>query len=345
MSDSAISAKKRSAVVTVFLPTLIFLFFFIGTPVAAVLLIENAGGFIVFIGIVLGFILGLVFSVITYRKVYALSDFSEEKIFFRGSTLVKQSGKKESVINLSGEHISEINSGTSPTGLHLTTIEIYEGKKSIRIVGINYGFERAVQKFQDEMYIGNFPISPFEGLSASEVDATNPDALSFIDEVLALLWEYRNSDAAYRYHKNLPWNDDIKPEFSVVRVIQGESAYRENLSLIEKIKNSALYCVEESFNCLYINRDYLMICPSKKIDMKLKTRIFPLGVFPMRFIKEFRSAYRGSDHWEYIEIKGIDEGGKPHVEEVAFSVYYMEEYYKAKIMKRYLLRRNLAQEK
>lgn len=345
MTMPAIEAKKRSALVTVFLPTLIFLLFFIGTPVVLYQLVSDAGGGTVALGLFLGLVLGLVVSVITYRKVYALSDLMEEKLFFRGTMLIKQSGRREEAIDLSKEHISEIDAGISPTGLPLITIEIQEGKNTFRITGMNYSRERAIQKFQDQQYIGDFPISPYEGLSAHEVDAQNSEASAFIDEMVSLLWEYRNLDKGYRYHRSLPWDEEIKPQISAVRVIQAEDAYRENLSLIEHIKNSALYEVEESYNYLFINRDYLMICPSSKIDVKLKTRIVPLGVFPMEFKKEFRSAPKGSDLWEYIEIRGVDEKGASHVENVRFSIFYMKDYYKAKIMKRYLLRRNLVKEK
>jgi hypothetical protein len=226
----------------------------------------------------------------------------------------------------------------------LTTIAVHGESKPMRIVAMNYEYDRAVQAFPDPRYIGNFPISPFEGLSASELDAAHSEARAFVDELLKMLWEYRQFDAGYRYLASLPWEEDICPAFSSVRVMQGEAAYRENHTLIEKIKQSAFYTVEESYNYVFINRDYLMICPSKKIDVQLKTRIIPLGVFPMRFKKEFRSAPRGSDHWEYLEIQGMDEKGASHTEKVAFSIFSMNEYYKAKIAKRYLLARNLAQQ-
>lgn len=345
MTMPVIKVKKRSAIVTVFLPTSIFLLVFIGTPIVLYHLISDAGGGTVALGLFLGLVLGLVVSVITYRKVYALSDLMEEKLFLRGTMLIQQSGRREKAIDFSKEHISEIDAGISSTGLPLLSIEIKEGKNRLRIVGMNYSRQRAVQKFRDERFIGNFPIAPYEGLSAHEVDAQNLDAAAFVDQMLSLLWKYRNLNKAYQYHNSLPWDDEIKPQISAVRVIQGEEAYRNNLSLIEHIKNSSLYTVEESYNYLFISRDYLMVCPSGKIDVKFKTRIIPLGIFPMQFKSGFRSSLDGSDPWEYIEIRGVDESGNPHVETVGFSIYFMEEYYKAKIMKRYLIGRNLVQEK
>lgn len=344
MQSTMLIAKKRSSLFTVVIPTLIFLACFIGTPFAAVMVSGHLSGFIIFIGLLLGFGLGLVVSVITYRKVYALSDLSVVKLSFRGSLLVQQRGRKEKLIDFAGEHFSEIEVGISPTGAPLAVIEIDDGKNFLRIAGMNYGYERAAERFPDGRYIGNFPISPFEGMSAIEVDAVTPEAMSFIDEMILNLWEYRNFNVRYRYHKSLPWDERIEPKFSVVRVIQGDSLYQENLSLIEEIQNSALYTVEESYNYLFINRDYLMVCPSKKIDVTLITRIFPLGIFSMHFKKELRSGPIGSDHWEYIKIRGIDEKGNPHTEMVAFSVYYMKDFYKAKVMKNYLLKRNLVVE-
>ncbi len=346
MESGRITVKNRSGFIVVFIPTLIFLVCFIGIPVTMGILMENPTGFIIFLGAVGGIVIGLFVSVITYRTVYKISDLIEKELFFQGSMLMQKSGKGvKELVDFSKDHILEIDAGSSPSGLTLVTFEIQQGGKSIRLAGSNYSYERVMQRFPDELFIRNMPIAPYEGMGALEMDANVPEQLAFLDELLMLIWNYRNYNAAYRYHASFPWNEDIMPQFTAVKIIQGEAAYRENLSIIEQIKNSPLYSVEESYNYLFINRDYLMVCPSKKIDMKLKTRIFPLGVFTMIFYREFRSAPKGSDHWEYIKIQGIDENGNQHKEDVAFSIFSMKDYYKAKIMKHYLLKRNLAKEK
>jgi hypothetical protein len=344
MGDTGVSAEKRSSLTVIILPTLLFLGILFGVPVGICMFFQTSNGFVIFIGIVTGLVLACVASVVSYNKILALSGSTLETLDLRGARLVRKRGRKESALDLSREHFSSMESGTSPINETWTVIEAGNDKDRVRVCARNYGPESAGVRFPDANFIGSNPISPYEGLPGYELDAGDGANRSFIENLLALLWDTRDRDTFYLYHNTLPWNGEPASELAKIRVVQGEAAYRENRALINQIRQSALYVVKESY--LYINKDYLMLCPfEEKVNDKLITRIIPLGRFPMHFSRNIGSGPYGGDPWEYINVRGVDESDAPREEKVGWASPLMDDAYKATVFRRFLTRKGLVSEK
>ncbi len=343
MGEHGVLAKKKSSLSVIILPTLLFLTILFGVPVGICMFFNSVNGFVIFGGIAAGLVLACVASVVSYNKVIALSGNNLETLDLIGARLVRKRGRKESAIDLSRDHFSILESGMSRMNEAWTIIEAGTGKNRLRVCARNYDPENAAKRFPDANFIGTNPISPNEGLPGYELDAGDGAHRVFIDDLLVMLWNTRDRDAWYRYHGTLPWSGEPAPEFAKIRVVQGESAYRENLAMIDRIRHNALYSVKES--CLYIDKDYMMLCPfGEKVKEKLITRIIPLGRIPMHFSRNIGSGRYGGDQWEYINVNGIDESDNPREEKIGWASVFMDDAYKGTIFRRYLTRKGLVSE-
>lgn len=281
---------------TVGIPLIIFFLFFLGLPIAIMVLyrwnIPAWAGISLYI---IGCVLGVAVNVVVYPVILKLANRGEGELTLENKLLCWRKGKMWHELNLHEPYHAEISCGASGLGKDNASVSFKHSEVIIHFRGAQR--EEILQLFPEPYFLNDLAVTPEKGLWGFNLSADDDAARSFFHELLEDLWATRYNNAHYNLYCKFPWHSTPRPSFTHIEVIDSKNMNETQQAFIKELESQVISAPTSTAK---VTPDYLL-----GSDAKNKYFIFPLGYVSAE------EGITGSDEQSirYLKVRGLDKTG------------------------------------